>query len=234
MNNNEGDSDYEGNERSNSNNSMKRTAYAKEFVTDTLVEIPPDKEFHSLRLYTLNRSVRILLPTIHKCSGRCRYKYMFGFPIELNQRYNTMTKKCNNWYVVSKHESPPIVLIDDDLFIPTGEYIRPDDIVIGDPDITLVIEFPLEYPVKFNLTSSNGFTRRSLLKCIRKVYTDIYTEESISSTIEVQPRDQRSGLQNRPITNGKYKIFGYDLENLYLEGIIYNSISKVVYLEVGS
>ncbi len=85
--------------------------------------------------------------------------------------------------------------------------------------ITVIIDYPLTHEYRFTLNSANGFTREFLLKEISKAYYIIYEEEEKTATVKTIPLKQRTGMHNRNQTNGKYGIWGHDINDLYPDEI---------------
>lgn len=94
-----------------------------------------------------------------------------------------------------------------------------DKIVINEAKISLVIDYPLRKEYRFELNSPAGFTRGQLLSEITKHYVQLYKEEEESATTKTIPMKDRKGLINRNETNGKYGIWGHDLEDLILTDV---------------
>lgn len=69
------------------------------------------------------------------------------------------------------------------------------------------------------MTSKKGFTRAMLVKTIVDSYIKIYKEEETTATVKTTPQNQRPIL-NRNETNGKYGVWGHDLNDLALTGIL--------------
>jgi hypothetical protein len=210
-----------------------RRLEVQSFIYESIVEHPPDSisKMRPYREHSRSKSVRILFPMIHKCSDRCIYDFCFGIPIRKKPR----DAVCNLSYKIIRHSGIPFPIIPDaSIWVPTGEFIKPNEIVIGDPLVSLVIDFPIETPHVVRLDSHNGFTRRQLIQLIYQNYERIYSEESETSTIRVTPIEQRVSLLNRENTDGRYRIFGYDLNQLWLESIIYDPIRKTIHLEIGT
>ncbi|MFZ4862375.1 hypothetical protein ACL9RF_09325 [Sphingobacterium sp. Mn56C] len=95
----------------------------------------------------------------------------------------------------------------------------PDEVVISDKKVTLVVDYPLNTPAILELSSETGFTRKSLIEEISKHYHEIYRIEEETATTKTVPIDQRTGLTNRNHTDGKYGIYGHDLVDLELSAI---------------
>lgn len=98
--------------------------------------------------------------------------------------------------------------------------IDSDKIVIPYSEITLIIDYPLNKPTSFVLTSSkNGFTKKQLVLEISKKYHEIYLEEEATAKTKTIPIDKRGMLINRNETDGKYGIWGHDIGDLDLSYI---------------
>ena len=94
--------------------------------------------------------------------------------------------------------------------------IKPDELVIQSSKISILIDYPLKKPVMFEVVSDNGFTRSELGKEISTLYKKIYSEEESTSSERIIPLSERKGIINRNETNGKYGIWGHDIEDLDL------------------
>lgn len=90
-----------------------------------------------------------------------------------------------------------------------------DEIVIPEKQISVEIAFPLSVPHTFVLTAHNpgGFTIASLAEGISQLYSQIYKEEEKTSETSVS---RIPGFSNRSRTDGKYGIWGYDIDDLVL------------------
>ena len=99
--------------------------------------------------------------------------------------------------------------------------VDPDEIVIPYQKVKIMIDYPLAKPIFFELTSlTKGFTRKQLILAISKKYHQIYDEEEKTAKIKTIPLKDRKELANRNQTDGKYGIWGHDLSDLALTGII--------------
>jgi hypothetical protein len=80
------------------------------------------------------------------------------------------------------------------------------------------LRYPLrnEFSFPISASSSKGFTRAELVRKIADLYKKVYEEEAQTSKIPVIPMEQRKHLINRNETNGKYGIWGHDLDDLVL------------------
>ena len=70
------------------------------------------------------------------------------------------------------------------------------------------------------MSSKKGFTKKQLLSEVRKNYVALYAEEEATATVKTIPLEKRTGMINRNQTNGKYGVWGHDIADLYLSGII--------------
>ena len=96
------------------------------------------------------------------------------------------------------------------------------ELVIKSKVVILVIDYPLIKPVEIKVKTSqkNGFTRQYLIERISAEYNRIYKEEEESALTKTIPIEEREGLINRNKTNGKYGIWGHDIDDLDLSSII--------------
>jgi hypothetical protein len=107
-------------------------------------------------------------------------------------------------------------------------------IVINDMKIQIEFDYPLSRPFYFDFVSSKGYTRKQLIATICDTYKRIYQEEYDTAENKKIVNKKRTGLLNRPSTNGKYGIWGHDIEDLIIEGIYYFPKEKTVKLAIGS
>ena len=105
-----------------------------------------------------------------------------------------------------------------------------DIVVIENPRLTLIVDYPLRDEFAFQIFSQNGFTRRELIELVSQKYHDIYAIEEETSKVKTIPPAKRVGMYNRNLTKGKFGIWGHDLSDLVLSGIrVYqNSKGQVV------
>lgn len=97
-----------------------------------------------------------------------------------------------------------------------------DEIVLKASEAYLIIDYPLNKPVDVLLKPTNGigFSRGELIQKISTEYKRIYKEEEQSAKVKTVPMENRKGLINRNETDGKYGIWGHDIEDLDLSVII--------------
>jgi len=98
---------------------------------------------------------------------------------------------------------------------------NPNEVVSTETELTVILDYPLRGEFSFPIQSASpgGFTRKELAQKISDLYKKVYEEEEKTSKIPVTPMDQRKGLINRNETNGKYGIWGHDLDDLDLSTI---------------
>lgn len=92
--------------------------------------------------------------------------------------------------------------------------------IIAPNTIKINYKYPLSGDFVFEHVSENkkGFSKKELIEIISKQYNHIYEEEKNTSIIKP---DYISYNRNR--TNGKYGIWGHDLEDLLLHTIYLNN-----------
>ena len=111
-----------------------------------------------------------------------------------------------------------------ELVNPESEIVRlrdADETVVHRQEVILIIDYPIKTPVEFKLHTTNGkgFTRVDLIRAIGEKYRMIYDEEEKTATIKTIPVERRKRSLNRNQTNGKYGIWGHDLQDLALSSI---------------
>jgi len=94
--------------------------------------------------------------------------------------------------------------------------VNKDRVVIHDTAVQIIIDYPLNNPYAFHLSSATGFTPAMLLKAISQHYYLLYEEEEKTATIKTLPMEKRK-MYNRNETNGKYGIWGHDIGDLVLD-----------------
>lgn len=108
--------------------------------------------------------------------------------------------------------------------------INPDEVVINDEKITMVITYPLSVDVSITLEKRGGFTRLDVFKNIYKAYKLIYEEEEKV----VGDPGSYDNLYNRKKSEGKYGIWGHYLGDLVIESVSYDSKKKELFMFIGS
>jgi hypothetical protein len=113
------------------------------------------------------------------------------------------------------------------------QLIGADSIVIQNNSVILLVTYPLNNPGKFELKSTKGFTRKQLIFEISQKYYEIYNSEEQSATIKTIARQNRKGLVNRNTTNGKYGVWGHDIQDLDLSSIeVYKTFDNKILLRL--
>ena len=125
------------------------------------------------------------------------------------------------WASIKNSESDSIRLIDSNLK------------VINAREATVIIDYPVRKPVNFKITSDSGFTKSDLLRKIGQIYRQLYKDEEASSTIKTVPMDKRKGVVNRNATNGKYGIWGHDIDDLDINSATISCNNGKCIIELG-
>lgn len=123
-----------------------------------------------------------------------------------------------------------------------SEMLNPNEIVITNPSITIVFDYPLRGSFRFPFVSEGGFTRRKLAKVIAKQYARIYEEEQRTTDLPIETISERehrlgteeSELKNRAGTDGTYGIWGHVLSDLVLHTVYFNPEENVYFLGIDS
>lgn len=105
-----------------------------------------------------------------------------------------------------------------------------EDLVIKDEMVKILFQYPLTNEILVEFENSGGFTRMDIFRCIYEGYKSIYEEEEK----EVGDPGNAPNLMNRARSYGKYGIWGHYMEELYIEGVLYNKSSKTIKLRMGS
>jgi hypothetical protein len=113
-----------------------------------------------------------------------------------------------------------------------GNLIDADVMVLQSQKVTIIIDYPLNNPATFEMTTiERGFTRKQLIQEVSKRYHEIYKLEENSATTKTVPMDKREGLINRNQTDGKFGVWGHDLSDLDLGSIeVHQGVNGKVYL----
>ena len=105
--------------------------------------------------------------------------------------------------------------------------IHPHSPIFEAAYVHLLVEYPLERPTQVSLVSetSRPWSRSELVKTVSNVYQAIYREEEETATTKTIPIEDRGLCINRNQTNGKYGIWGHDIEDLNLQSLLIHQIS---------
>jgi len=107
---------------------------------------------------------------------------------------------------------------------------KPKELLIKDKTISIRFDYPLTHEVSFEYNKKDGFTRLDLFRCIYEGYIKIYETEKD----ETGDPGAIEGLYNRKTSKGKFGIWGHYIDELLIEGVVYDSKDKVVELIIGS
>ena len=94
--------------------------------------------------------------------------------------------------------------------------VKPKEEILPAGVYTLKIDYPLNTPMHDTHTFDNPVTREEMVKWIVDSYRYIYDVEKKTSSIE---ESYIPGMLNRSETDGKFGIWGHDLEDLLLHTI---------------
>jgi hypothetical protein len=95
--------------------------------------------------------------------------------------------------------------------------IADDAVVTSADNITIIFDYPLREEVEFEYKNTNGFRYSDFWGAVYLGYTQIYAQEPQPKASE---RLENAPLINRPETEGKYGIWGHDIEDLFLDGFV--------------
>jgi hypothetical protein len=112
--------------------------------------------------------------------------------------------------------------------------VNSDQYITKEPEITLVIDYPLKQSFEFKIRSQGGFTLDHLIQSIIQLYKKIYKkeEESVGHRTKSYAEAGYGHLMNRMPSDGPYGIWGHFFEDLSLESITFSS--GKYYLGMGS
>ena len=104
-------------------------------------------------------------------------------------------------------------------------------IIIEQPKITIEFDYPLSHHVLLEFESPGGFSRRKLLECIYNGYKKIYDEEASTGKI-----GDHTGIpeHNRAESNGIHGIWGHEIDNLFIEKLIFDVKTSTLTMFIGS
>lgn len=105
----------------------------------------------------------------------------------------------------------------------SGKELDMDEIVIKEEKVKLKIDYPTTNPYVTLLENVGGFTRKLLIELICKHYKKMYDEENESTIINA---GHIPGMFNRNHTDGKYGIWGHDIEDLMLHTACVDKLKK--------
>jgi hypothetical protein len=140
----------------------------------------------------------------------------------------TETGNINIQLLIRDYGTPAVVYYEDEEL--RKKMINPQDIVIKDTQIKIKFTYPLSKEAILPYTSKGGFTRLDLFRCIYEGYKRIYDEEDLA----VGDPGTYERVMNRKKSEGPYGIWGHYLGELWIEGISYNTSTKMVEMFIGS
>ena len=99
-------------------------------------------------------------------------------------------------------------------------------IVVPFERMTIVIDYPLTDEARYEHTQAGAFTRADLLRAIALDYDKTYAEEYATRHIAYRS-DPGPDALNAGTTNGRYGIWGYDLDELRILAAYVNGNGEV-------
>lgn len=110
--------------------------------------------------------------------------------------------------------------------------IAADEVVLNASQATLVLWYPLAFAAIRSISPANGtsFTRAELVMLIDETYREIYRLEANSQSSATPPIQERGNLLNRPQSDGKFGIYGHDLNDLGIEGLDVHQVNGHIWL----
>lgn len=154
----------------------------------------------------------IYLPAKHICNYKCQYIYYIGFVVGENNNYWHWYNSCDWYDKICQNKSLILSSYNNNMWLNSDSgwiYLKPNEVVISEANIKILFNYPLKNSVTFSFNSESGFTRKKLVDIIVKTYKQIYDENPEKYDI--------------------YK-YGLDLDELYLNGILYDQINNLVKL----
>ncbi|KKM95138.1 hypothetical protein LCGC14_1191200 [marine sediment metagenome] len=133
------------------------------------------------------------------------------------------------WLHISPDLQVPYILDYEDEKIRVS-LIKPNEVVIEEEELTMVINYPLSVDARLDFKKKGGFTRIFIFKSIYEAYKQIYEEEDE----ECGDPGTYNNLYNRSRSEGKYGIWGHYLEDLVIESVSYDPKRKELYMFIGS
>jgi hypothetical protein len=145
------------------------------------------------RIYPLRltrNSWDIPLFSYHKCTTNCKKIWVECenipncFIYTNNIDYDEKEQKCSKYGNIEKSH---INISNFNIADPSsykGPLHNPEMIVIPDTKFSMIIDYPLQNPVEFEVKAINsrGFTIKDIIYSIQRVYKHIYAEEERTAT----------------------------------------------------
>lgn len=156
------------------------------------------------------------------------YDKTFANAGELIADYSIFVQPNNEQKEEFGEELIPYINIEDSKEFIAGLQ-NPDEILVKETSARLIIDYPMLNPALIEISEKNGFTRKKLIELITLNYNKIYNKEEATAKTKVIPINERTSSINRNETDGKYGIYGHDLEDLDLSGIkVYQNQAGVI------
>lgn len=145
------------------------------------------------------------------------------------------------WYLEDGLDPSPYIHLTKQSNKESVRYLSsPREQVIPAAQAILIINYPVAYEKRVLLRAANGkaFTRVELVRKIAKAYQDMYDEEANTASLSIETMQSRTNggcaLLNRAPTDGKYGIWGHDLDDLLLDTVYYNEHDNTILVQVDS
>jgi hypothetical protein len=108
------------------------------------------------------------------------------------------------------------------------------EVVLEAPEAILALTYPLDMAAIRSIHPADGkaFTRGELVKLIDETYREVYRLETATQSSPTPPVHERTGLINRPESDGIFGIWGHDLNDLGIGGINVYRIDGRVWLDL--
>lgn len=121
-------------------------------------------------------------------------------------------------------------------------YFKSDEYASDHPEINCTIKYPLSNPCDFKIYLAKYkwnenedryyFDLENIVDQICNKYREIYSEEEKTALLEI--RSESTPEFNRSRTDGKWGIWGHDIEDLVIEGLILDTNKNKISLLIGS
>jgi len=176
------------------------------------------KYFHSI-------GIALVVLFLSACGNNSNLDLGSSYEIEFNVKLTDFDKDVFPeglipWVSISNYEVQQPFLV------------KPDEVVIQNNKISILIDYPLKKSVMFEVVSDGGFTRSELGREVSTLYKNIYSEEESTSSVRIVPLSERKGIINRNETNGKYGIWGHDIEDLDLGSAVIRKTKTGIVVEL--
>ena len=140
-----------------------------------------------IRIYpirTTKNKWNIFFYSKHQCSSKCEFFILNDENLELtitkNPEFHEGHCKMNN--LIERTEIRLSSFDKDNPAGSSGPLLNYDEEVISDKYFTISLFYPFSYLFEICITSSDGFTLKELINCIKMLYKYIYEEEERTAT----------------------------------------------------